>query len=157
MLYYAIQELLQFCTKFWTRWMILHCNFRNGCKGHRPLLGPKIPLFNHILYTLFVLSYSILRTKHTFFPSSSSSTILAPSNSDYKGGGLLILLLFNTIRFQYHALIPLVMSRFKIFTKMVNLPIFSQFWLLTSFSVLVSKSAQFLPNIQRRCMKDIIN
>ena len=35
------------------------------------VLGPKMPLFNHIHYTLFVLSYSILRTKQTLFPHLS--------------------------------------------------------------------------------------
>ena len=39
------------------QWRLLHEDMQQSSWGE--MLGPKIPLFNHILYTLFVLSYSI--------------------------------------------------------------------------------------------------
>ena len=44
------------------------------------LLGPKMPLFNHIYYTLFVLPYFILCTRTMFFPHSEPQILIGMIN-----------------------------------------------------------------------------
>ena len=88
-----------------------------------------------------------------FFPSSTKELLISIYNV---GPWIIVLINIRPHQVPQSCSDTTIISPFWNFIKMPNFPIFSQFWLLTSFSVLVSKSAQFLPNIQRMCMNDII-